>query len=289
VTAVVLVAAAGLAVLAWLLLTPWLDGRRRKRLLATPLPARWREPIERNLPLRARLPAELRARLDQLVHVFVSEQRFVGCNGLTVTDEMRATIAAHACTLLLGRPESHYASLREILVYPTPFWVDEDLHDDDGLVTRRRHMLSGQAWDSSRVIVSWQDVRETIDSPGTGYNVVLHEFAHWFDAAGAGQAHRPTAGTAGLPVVDGAAWHEAWMEEFERLADAVDAGEETLLDPYAAEDEAEFFAVATEEFVERPGELAAAEPRLYALLRAFYGIDPAAWPPAAPAMPADRG
>jgi Mlc titration factor MtfA (ptsG expression regulator) len=90
-------------------------------------------------------------------------------------------------------------------------------------------------------------------------------------------------------VVEGAAWHVAWMGEFERLADAVDAGEETLLDPYAAEDEAEFFAVATEEFVERPGELAAAEPRLYALLRAFYGIDPAAWPPAAPAMPADRG
>ena len=274
-TAGLLVAAAGLGVLVWLLLTPWLAERRRRRLLSGPLPERWRRPVERNVPLRARLPEPLRARLDGLIHVFVTEQRYVGCDGLTVDDEMRATIAAHACSLLLGRPESHYASLREILVYPTPFWVDEELHDDDGLVTRRRHTLSGQSWDSSRVIVSWQDVRETIDSPATGYNVVLHEFAHWFDAEGTGPA-RPA--DAGLPGADAGAWHDAWMEEFERLADAVDAGHETLLDPYGAEDEAEFFAVATEEFLERPAELAASEPGLYALLRAFYGIDPAGWP-----------
>src|SRR5689334_1474573 len=141
-----LVAAAGLVVLTWLLAMPWLRNRRHRRLESLPLDERLRGAIERNVPLARRLPLHDRSRLEGLVNAFLAEKRFVGCNGLAVTDEMRATIAAQACLLLLGRPRSRYAALREILVYPTPFWVDEDVHDDDGLVTRRRHMLSGQSW-----------------------------------------------------------------------------------------------------------------------------------------------
>jgi Mlc titration factor MtfA (ptsG expression regulator) len=275
-----LVVATGLAVLAWLLAVPWVRGRRRRRLESTPLDTRWRELVERNVTLVRRLPHDQRTRLDGLINAFVAQKQFVGCNGLAVTDEMRATIAAHACTLLLGRPRSHYAALRAILVYPTPFWVDEDIHDDDGLVTRRRHVLSGQSWDSSRIIVSWQDVLETVRWPGNGYNVVLHEFAHYFDAEGepcAGPVRPGTRASFEAPARETRGWRAALTEEFERVADAVDGGVETFLDPYAAEDEAEFFAVATEDFVERSAELAAHEPRVYALLEAYYGIDPARW------------
>ena len=73
------------------------------------------------------------------------------------------------------------------------------------------------------------------------------------------------------------AWHKDLVAEYEALCDTVDRGEPTFLDPYAAEDENEFFAVASEEFIECPAELLAAHPRLYALMREFYGIDPAAW------------
>ena len=270
--------AAGVAVLTWLLVTPWWRRRRRREAAAAGLPEHWRPVLERNVPLRSRLPATLRERFDALVTTFAAEKHYVGCNGLDVTEEMRVTIAAHACSLLLGRPHELYDALRSILVYPTPFWVDEEFHDEDGLVTRRRHTLSGQSWDSSRIIVSWEDVVETIENPGTGYNVVVHECAHYFDAAGAAPVLPYDPGRAAdASEPQPATWRDALDAEYVCLADAVDRGVETFLDPYAAEDSAEFLAVASEEFIERPVELEVAEPALYGLLRGYYGIDPAAW------------
>lgn len=277
---------AGCAVLAWLLLGPWLRYRRRRAIARSGLQPTALQALERHVPFRARLPDELRRRFDGLVAAFVAEKQYVGCNGLAVTDEMKIAIAGHACSLLVGRPRELYESLRSVLVYPAPFWVDEEVHDDDGLVTHRRHVLSGQAWDSSRIILSWEDIVETTTHPGTGYNVVVHECAHYFDAEsaplaaalhGADPVGGPRAATA-IDVRSGAGWRESLDRQFERLASAVDDGDETFLDPYAAEDTAEFFAVASEEFVERPGPLRDAEPALYALLRAYYGIDPASWP-----------
>ena len=284
--AVIAVVVAGCAVLAWLLLGPWLRWRRRQAVARSGLPAPALAALERHVPFRARLPDELQRRFDGLVAAFVAEKHYVGCNGLAVTDEMKTAIAGHACSLLVGRPRELYESLRSVLVYPTPFWVDEEVHDDDGLVTHRRHVLSGQAWDSSRIILSWEDILETTAHPGTGYNVVVHECAHYFDAESAPVA-APVhpADTASGRRTDAtlrgraaAGWREALDQQFERLASAVDDGEETFLDPYAAEDAAEFFAVASEEFVERPGPLRVAEPALYALLRTYYGTDPASWP-----------
>ena len=261
-----------LAVLAWLLLAPVLRARRRRRSATVPLSSERREAVERNVPMRARLPQELRRRLDGLINAFLVEKSFVGCNGLVVTEEMRATIAAQACLLVLARPDSLYESLRSILVYPTPFWVDEEIHDDDGLVTERRDALSGQAWESHRIILSWEDVAEAAETPGSGYNLVLHEFAHYLDAEGRGLATPAPGREHALDE-----WSVELGAEFDRLREAVDRGEETFLDPYAAEDEAEFFAVATEEFLERAADFRAEHPRLYGLMREFYGLDPAAW------------
>ncbi len=268
--AIAAILAVAVAVLAALLLPPLVRRRRRARAFAQSLPASMQAAINRNVPVTRALPAPLARRLEGLVLTFLREKSFVGCNGLEMTDEIRATIAAQACLLLLGRA-GHYDDLRSILVYPGAFWVEDEVHDDDGLVTRRRRELSGEAWDSHRIILSWEDVAETAQRPADGYNVVLHEFAHYLDAEGRG-----------LAVADGRvraldAWHADLLREYDALCAAIDRNEPTFLDPYAAEDEVEFFAVASEEFIECAAQLRDAHPRLYTLLCEFYGIDPAEW------------
>jgi MtfA peptidase len=262
-----------LAIVTWLLAAPLLRAQRLRRAAATPLADARIAALEHNVPIRARLPQDLRQRLDGLVNAFVAEKTFVGCNGLSITDEMRVTIAAQACALVLGRPHDLYSALQSVLVYPTPFWVDEEDEDDAGLVTRHRRILSGQAWDASRIILSWEDVVDAAGSPPSGYNLVLHEFAHHLEYEGRGLAEPADGGQRRLE-----AWRSELQEEFDRLLEAVDAGEDTFLDPYAAEDESEFFAVASEEYFERPVMLQRSHPALYELLREFYGLDPAAWP-----------
>jgi Mlc titration factor MtfA (ptsG expression regulator) len=292
VTPLVAVVLAALGVLAWLIATPLLRARRRAARMMQPLDHDARLAIARNVSATRRLPPELRERLEALVAAFVAEKEFIGCNGLRVTAEMRVTIAALASLLVLGR-RGHYDRLHSILVYPTAFWVEDEIEDEAGVVTRRRRVLSGESWDSSRIILSWEDVREAARYPGEGYNVALHEFAHYLDAEGLGLAVPPrlslTEAEVPTPAVGDhdqpgdrqvrpvKAWGDDLAREFDALLDAVERGEETLLDPYATEDEAEFFAVATEEFFERPRQLRAAHPRLYGLLWEFYALDPMGW------------
>jgi hypothetical protein len=266
-TPVLAIALVATGIVAWIVLAPWWRRRRRAKRMAEPLDPGARAAIERHVPAVARLPADLRARHESLVSAFVDEREFVGCNGLVVSAEMRATIAALACLLVLGR-RGHYDALHSILVYPAAFWVEDEVEDEAGVVERRRRVLSGESWEASRIILSWEDVLEAARCPGEGYNVALHEFAHYLDAEGLGLAGSSRAVSA---------WADELACEFEALLDTVDRGGLTFLDPYAAEDEAEFFAVASEDFIDRPAELEAAHPRLYALLAEFYGLDPAAW------------
>ena len=267
--AIAAIAVVACAVLVGLLLPPLLRKRRRRRAFEASLPLPLRAAIEHWVPVVAALPPVERRRLEGLVVAFLEEKQFVGCNGLEVTDEMRAAIAAQACLLLLGRrPGRVYDELQSILVYPGAFRVEDEVHDEYGLVTRRRRDLAGEAWDSHRIILSWEDIAEAAGRPAEGYNVVLHEFAHHLEAEGLGLADTTR---------DPAAWHAGLVEEFEALREDVELGKDTWLDPYGAEDESEFFAVVTEEFVECPVDLREAHPRLYGLMRDFYGIDPAAW------------
>jgi Mlc titration factor MtfA (ptsG expression regulator) len=264
---VVAIGLIAIGVLGWLILAPAWRQRRRALRMSEPLSGDARAAIDGNVPAVAGLPADLRTRLDGLVNAFVAEKEFVGCNGVVVTDEMRATVAALACMLVLGR-RGHYDQLHSVLIYPTAFWVEDEVEDEAGVVERRRRVLSGEAWDASRIILSWEDVLAAARFPGEGYNVALHEFAHYLEAEGLGLA------LATRPLGE---WAQALADEFEILLDAVDAGRNTFLDPYAAEDEAEFFAVASEDFIDRPVDLREAHPRLYALLMEFYGMDPASW------------
>jgi Mlc titration factor MtfA (ptsG expression regulator) len=269
------------AVLAWLLAGPILASRRRRAAMARPLPPGSVACIERNVPACRRLPAALAARHERLVSAFLAEKEFVGCGGLVVSEEMRATIAALACLLVIGR-RGHYDALHSILVYPSAFWVEDEVEDEAGVVERRRRDLSGEAWEASRIILSWEDVLESARFPGEGYNVALHEFAHYLEAEGLGLAAPPAIAQESTDPTPArvralGAWSADVVREFEILREAVGRDEDTFLDPYAAEDEAEFFAVATEDFFERPAGLRESHPRLYALLTEFYGLDPSTW------------
>jgi Mlc titration factor MtfA (ptsG expression regulator) len=270
--AVAAILAVAIAVLAALVLPPLLRRRRRRRTLLRPLDPALQLVLERNVQCLQPLPAALRPRLEGLINIFLDEKEFVGCNGQVITDEIRITIAAQACLLLLGRPGRVYDELQSILVYPSVFWVEDEVEGEDGVVTRRRRELSGEAWDSHRIILSWEDIEETAQVPADGYNVVLHEFAHYLDAEGLGLA---PGGADGPRSLD--AWLAGLRQQYAVFVQAVSEDAPVFLDPYAAEDEAEFFAVATEDFIERPVEFRAANAEHYNLMREFYGIDPAAW------------
>ena len=247
--------------------------RLRVPKAAAPFPAEWRALLEKNVPLYRRMPVELRLRIEPLTRGFLKRVDFVGCSGLTVTDEMRITVAAQACLLIAKHHGYAYEDLRSVLLYPDEFVVTESEQDEAGVVTEGSRALSGQAVDTSRIVLSWNDVLQT-GADGEAYNVTLHEFAHHLDHSMDGAL---TDGISGRHRADFERWHSVFEREYEALCDAVDRDEETLIDPYATEHPAEFFAVATETFFELPRELHARHPHLYAELARYYGLDPAGW------------
>jgi hypothetical protein len=268
--ALVLLAAA--AVIVWIMAGPLLRARRRARHRDAGLGEADRMYLRRRVPSYRVMPTELQRRLEGLVSIFLAEKEFVGCGGLQLTRPMRLAIAAQACLLVLGRDEHVYDELRTILVYPSQFVVREQRPDEHGVVTEEERVLSGQAWDVSRIVLSWEDVAARAPD-ADAYNVVIHEFAHFLDHQGGGAGGSPSLGSRD----EHARWAAVFQAEFDSLRSAVDRGEETFLDPYAAEDEAEFFAVASEAFFEAPQELARRHALLYGQLRAYYRLDPAAW------------
>jgi MtfA peptidase len=258
---------------AWLLTGPRRMRRRRERLRRQPFPDAWLRILRRRVPVYRRLPAELQRQLQGHMQVFLAEKDFIGCDGLTVTDEMRITIAALACLLILNRETDYYPILRQVLVYPSAFLVDMEESDEAGVVRSDSQVLSGESWSQSQVILSWEDVVEGAAVADDGYNVVIHEFAHQLDQE-AGYAN-------GAPELASrghyARWSKVLGEEYERLRESVEAGEQSLLDDYGATDPAEFFAVLAEVFFEQPQALREENPLLYDELGRFFRVDPAAW------------
>jgi protein-glutamine gamma-glutamyltransferase len=236
------------------------------------LPAEWRAILQTSLPLYARMPESVRSSLEPLMLGFLRKVRFVGCDGLVVTDEMRLVVAAQACLLIVGhRVKKPYEELMSVLLYPDRFVVNRTTEDEAGVVTESEDVLAGESQDTSRIIVSWRDIKEPLED-GELCNVVLHEFAHYLDAS---------VGFAFTDVEDGREslkdWHAVLAAEFEAHCEAVEAEEDTLIEPDGAEDPSEFFAYATEVFFEAPLEMKAEHPRLYDGLKTAYGLDPAAW------------
>jgi Mlc titration factor MtfA (ptsG expression regulator) len=275
--AILFVLGTAFLVIGWLLLWPVLRERRRDRLRAAPFPGEWRAILRRRVPRYATLPYHVRRELERLVVVFLAEKDFVGCAGQAIDDEVRVTIAAQACLLMLGRKPRYFPGLSTILVYPAAFVVERLRPEPSGVLQETRQALSGESWSHGQVVLSWEDVLQGAADPADGRNVVIHEFAHQLDQE-KGYAN-------GAPLLHRRARYERWSQVLgaeytrlrERAAWGATPGEAPLLDFYGATDPAEFFAVVSEAFFERPGDLAAAHPALYAELSGYYRVDPRHW------------
>ncbi|MEZ5063693.1 MAG: zinc-dependent peptidase [bacterium] len=256
--------------LSWL--HPFRDARRR-RLSARPFPPEWDRILARNFPLDAGLPAADRAELRRRVQIFLAEKHFEGAGGLVLTEEIRVTIAAQACLLLLHRGEDFYPRLDSIIVYPAAYRVRTSERSADGVVHEHDQVRLGEAWNTGAVVLSWEDVRYGAADLHDGHNVVLHEFAHQLDLANNAADGAPELPRRSMYV----AWARVLGHEYEHLRREIERGHRTLMDAYGATNPAEFFAVATETFFERPHALREKHPELYDQLSRFYAQDPVSW------------
>ena len=249
----------------------FLKQQRRQRLRAQPFPSAWRSIITRNLPIFRRLPPEDQTELLGHVQVFLAEKHFEGCGGLELTDEIRVTIAAQACLLLLHRATDYYPQLTSILVYPSGYTSYEARHLEGNIWDEGGEPRLGQtARRVGSLVLAWDDAKRGAAHPSDGRNLVLHEFAHQLDY----EDFRTDGAPALTTRAEYLAWARVMSKEFAALQSADEAGTPTVLDTYGATNPAEFFAVVTEAFFERPRALRARHPELYAELARFFRQDP---------------
>lgn len=243
---------------------------RQQRILAQELVPDdiWQGVVQRLHFLHGLTPEEL-ARLRQIVTLFLHAKQISGAGGLEITEPMRVMIAAQACILILNLDLDYYNGWVGIVVYPGEFIRDYEYTDEDGIVHHACEPLSGESWSNGPVILSWEDVTGADAEPG--YNVVIHEFAHKLDMLN-GDAN-------GYPALHSGMSRQTWSDTFGKVyADfcrQVDADEETVIDPYAAENPAEFFAVLSEAFFAMPLVIKQHFHEVYEQLALFYRQNPA--------------
>jgi len=246
----------------------WFKNRRRKKILAQPVPESWSLHFNRNVRLTWGLNEEETKRLEQIVQVIFAEKEWEGCDGLELTEEIKVTISALAGLMLLGVPEFYFDNVKTILVFPKAFrrqtqsgWVMDESH------------RSGEAWQGGPIILSWKDALRGGRDEDDGQNLVIHEFAHALDGLDGEMG--------GNVMFDDSATSQRWQEvverEFAELCRAKEEGIRTLLDHYGATNEAEFFAVSSEIFFEKPRRLSQEHNELFELLRTYYRVDPRNW------------
>ena len=245
--------------------------RRRIRLASQPFPDEWLAIIEKNVPFFRLLPEADQKELQRHIQIFIGEKRFEGCSGLKITDEIKVTIAAQACVLLLHRRTDYYPGLDSILVYPRSYVARNVPKLIGGIVMEGTDIRLGESWHRGSVVLSWDNVRRGAADIHDGHNVVFHEFAHQLDSTGAKGDSSPVVQDYSTYI----AWARILQKDYEKHRQDVRRNNATLLDRYGAVNPAEFFAVTTECFFEKPKELQKHRPELYNELRNFYQQDPA--------------
>ncbi len=251
----------------------WQQARR------APFAENWLRLVRQTLPFYDNMPPPLQQQLLNHINKFLYFKQFVGCAGLVVTEEMRVTIAACACLLLLNRPTLEFRNVHWIYLYPAEFVVRHTVSDAAGVVSQDDDVRTGESWEDGRIILSWDEVQEGVYDFNDGRNVVLHEFAHQLDAESGSMNGAPLLHSKGAY----GSWATILSREFNSLQDHAYFGRESVLDTYGATHPAEFFAVATESFFEEPEALAEEHEELFTELLAYYQVDPREWRQAAPA------
>lgn len=253
----------------------WLKKYRRRKILANAFPRSWHDIIRDNVVHDRHLTIEQQQRLRRLVQIFVTEKNWEGCGGLTLTDEIKVIIAAQACLLVVGMVDDIlFDHVLSILVYPTGYVAQGTHLSRAGLVLEGGQPRLGEAWWRGPVILSWSDAKAGGLMETPGHNLVLHEFAHQLDMLNG----RMCDGTPELPTAEHFnRWISVLGPEFERLAETCQHGHRGFIDCYGATNPAEFFAVVTETFFERPAAFRFHHEEAYSVLKDFYRMDPAKW------------
>ncbi len=245
---------------------------RRDAVRREPFPDKWEAALTANVRADAHLTPDERAELRARIQVFIDEKYFEGI-GIDITDEMRVTIAAEACLLELHRAPTYYPDCQTVFVYPSAFTSVQQEVLPGGVVAEHRTVRIGEAWRRGSVVLAWDAAQHQARGLTPGRNVTLHEFAHKLDGADGDVDGVPP--FTGRSVTLRSAWAQVMSREYRELITQVHTGHASVIDPYGASSPAEFFAVVTETFFENPVALRADHPDLYALLRDFYGQDPA--------------
>ena len=231
---------------------------RRRRLARRPFPAEWEPIVSGRLKFAATFAPNELERFRLHLKVFAFDKDWAGAAGLIVTDEMKVVIAGAAARLSRNLDLDLYDDLRTVVIYPSHY-----KHPDSDSV------ILGEAHRWGQVILSWDAVEAGLANPGDGHNTAMHEFAHVFDFAdGAGD---------GTPELHGRSDYRVWAKVFSARYFQLRAKPgKNVLRPYGATNEAEFFAVATEAFFEKPRQLKQKAPDLYEELQRYYRVDPVA-------------
>lgn len=248
-------------------------GIRIQRIARQPFPEAWQGILVERLPFVTRMPSAQQQSLQTLIKLFLVDKKFYGCGGQEINDDIRVTVAAQACLLMLSHNRVPYPDLRAILVYPSTFVATREVANELGLVSTNHIAMLGESWSQGKVVLAWDNVQKGVMNLRDGHNVVLHEFAHQLD--------HESGATNGAPVLNTQGAYRSWAhvlsEEFEELQQDAARGKPSLIDHYGATNPAEFFAVATETFFECPKQLQANHQELYQQLKDYYKLDPEQW------------
>ena len=246
--------------------------RRRAKLKSASFPAAWEGILAENVSYYRYLPPEDQAELRGHIQVLIAEKNFEGCGDLTITDEIKVTIAGYASILLLHRDAEYYPRLSSILVYPDVFIARVNGPMDDMDFMDEDDVRLGESWNTGAIVLAWKPILQAARSRGTAQNVALHEFAHQLDLE--------DGVTNGVPELDDDEAYEDWARvmggAYEALWKDIEQNRLTFIDEYGATHPAEFFAVLTETFFLRPHTLQRKHPDIYEVLREYYRQDPAA-------------
>lgn len=235
------------------------------------------------------LDSAAQQRVDDVVAHMLAERRWTGGSGFQLTDEMRTAIAGQAALLTIGLEEPYYFPyISDIIVYPKPFFVpyqQASRWSSDPVFGGSGTPRYGEAWQHGPIVLAWSSIKEPYDELGGYVGVVLHEFAHHLDGLDGDMSGAPPMSDSELERE----WYRVTQLDYLELVGRATRDEPALLDYYGASSPAEFFAVATECFFNRPHDLREQHTHLYAVLARYFRQSPADYLPRSEVPPASRG
>lgn len=247
----------------------------RAEIMSQPFPKEWEKILMENIKVYKHFPDKLKAELKCLILLFIDSKEFEGCGGLEITDEIRLTIAGEACMLLLNRNiDNCFPDLHTILVYPHAYVAKgKEIFGGKHVIEDVDSVRLGESWQNGDVVLAWDHVKSGVFNFDDGHNVVLHEFGHQLDQE-SGIAN-------GAPPLKNRSSYKTWgkvlSHDFMELREKAEHHKKDVLDAYGATNPAEFFAVATETFFEKPEQLFKKHPNLFKELKQYYNVDPREW------------